>query len=102
MSERHADKPGIKWVYGDVRDMPVIPDTSVDVAVDKGTLDAMVSGSPWDPPEHVKENIRRYVDEVCMTFVVRDTCLTDIRRRSPASSNPAAPFSTLLFGNLIL
>ncbi|KIV80596.1 hypothetical protein PV11_08087 [Exophiala sideris] len=64
MSERHAEKAGIKWMYGDVRDMPAIPDASVDVAVDKGTLDAMVSGSPWDPPEQVKSNIRRYVDEV--------------------------------------
>jgi len=64
MSQRHANKPGIKWIVGDVRDMKEIGDVTVDVAFDKATLDAMISGSPWNPPDIVKENIKLYIDEV--------------------------------------
>jgi EEF1A lysine methyltransferase 4 len=64
MSERHADKVGISWLQGDVREMGQIADETVDVAFDKGTLDSMISGSPWDPPEQVKTNVKRYIDEV--------------------------------------
>ena len=64
MAQLHADKE-IHWVVGDVRDMKQhVPDASVDVAFDKGTLDAMISGSPWDPPDFVLENTKRYIDEV--------------------------------------
>lgn len=31
----------------------------------KGTLDAMLHGSLWDPEDDVKENAGAYVDEVC-------------------------------------
>lgn len=65
MSTQYADKPGLVWICGDVRDMHQIQDQSIAVAFDKGTLDAMISGSPWDPPVEVRENIRRYLDEVC-------------------------------------
>lgn len=41
-----------------------LKDSSIDVAIDKGTLDAMLHGSLWDPPEDVKENVGKYVDEV--------------------------------------
>lgn len=55
-----------KWLQIDVRDMSgSIAGESVDVAIDKGTLDAMLHGSLWDPPEEVRENVGRYVDEVC-------------------------------------
>ena len=37
---------------------------SVDVAFDKGTLDAMIFGSPWSPPEETLENSGRYMKEV--------------------------------------
>ncbi|KAF1819275.1 uncharacterized protein K489DRAFT_326276 [Dissoconium aciculare CBS 342.82] len=56
--------PGIDWILGDVRDMQEIPTHSVDVAFDKGTMDAMIYGSPWSPPDDVKENARLYVREV--------------------------------------
>jgi EEF1A lysine methyltransferase 4 len=62
MRERFASDSGIDWKCADVRDLPE-PARSVDVAFDKGTLDAMIFGSPWDPPEAVKENTRRYIDE---------------------------------------
>ncbi|KAK0278437.1 hypothetical protein LTR35_009176 [Friedmanniomyces endolithicus] len=55
---------GITWRQADVRDMPSITSGSVDVAFDKGTLDAMIHGSPWDPPDEVKQNASRYMREV--------------------------------------
>ncbi|OCT54692.1 Methyltransferase type 11 [Cladophialophora carrionii] len=64
MSKRHADVGGITWLHGDVRQMDQIPSQSVDVAFDKGTLDAMIHGSPWSPPDEVLENTGRYVREV--------------------------------------
>lgn len=30
----------------------------------QGTLDSMIYGSPWDPPDEVQDNVRKYVDEV--------------------------------------
>jgi hypothetical protein len=44
--------------------MKGIDSNSVDVAFDKGTLDAMIYGSPWSPPEEVMENSGRYLSEV--------------------------------------
>jgi EEF1A lysine methyltransferase 4 len=41
-----------------------IPSSSIDVAFDKGTLDAMIHGSPWSPPDDVKDNSGRYLQEV--------------------------------------
>jgi hypothetical protein len=52
-----------EWRVMDVRSLE-LADAEVDVAVDKGTLDAMIHGSLWDPPEDVCENVGRYVDEV--------------------------------------
>jgi hypothetical protein len=51
------------WAVMDVRELQ-LSDGSVDVAIDKGTLDAMIHGSLWDPPADVRENVGRYVDEV--------------------------------------
>lgn len=65
MSKRHEDIAGITWKRADVRQMDDISANSVDVAFDKGTLDAMIHGSPWDPPDEVLENTGRYVREVC-------------------------------------
>lgn len=64
MSARHAALGGIEWRQADVRDMPEIPDASVDVAFDKGTMDAMIHGSPWSPPDDVTENTAKYLKEV--------------------------------------
>lgn len=35
-----------------------------DIAIDKGTLDAMLHGSLWDPPADVRKNVADYVNEV--------------------------------------
>ena len=64
MSKRHSHFDGITWKHADVRQLDQIPSESVDVAFDKGTLDAMIYGSPWDPPDEVRENTGRYVREV--------------------------------------
>jgi hypothetical protein len=52
-----------RWSVMDVRALE-LPDRSVDVAIDKETLDAMIHGSLWDPPEDVRSNVLKYVNEV--------------------------------------
>ena len=37
---------------------------SINVAFDKGTLDAMIHGSPWSPPPDVRDNTGKYLAEV--------------------------------------
>ncbi|KAF5133060.1 EEF1A lysine methyltransferase 4 [Metarhizium anisopliae] len=64
MNQRHAEVKGIEWKLMDVRDMVGVADKSVGVAFDKGTLDAMIHGSPWNPPETVKENTSGYLNEI--------------------------------------
>ncbi|CUS10593.1 unnamed protein product [Tuber aestivum] len=55
---------GLRWEVMDIRDMRGVGDGEVGVAIDKGTLDAMISGSVWDPPEEVKSNTKAYINEV--------------------------------------
>jgi hypothetical protein len=39
------------------------------VAFDKGTLDAMIHGSPWSPPDQVLSDTSRYMREVgCASY----------------------------------
>lgn len=64
MTVRHEKVEGIEWKWMDVRDMAGIADKSVDVAFDKGTLDAMIHGSPWSPPDDVKQSTSKYLEEV--------------------------------------
>ncbi|PSK44223.1 Queuine tRNA-ribosyltransferase-like protein [Elsinoe australis] len=64
MSQRHSRIEGIVWKQVDVRDMSDISNESIDVAFDKGTLDAMIHGSPWSPPDEVRENTSKYLKEV--------------------------------------
>lgn len=49
----------------DIRSLS-FPDSSFDVALDKGTMDAMMTakGSVWDPPAQVVEDCTREIDEV--------------------------------------
>jgi EEF1A lysine methyltransferase 4 len=64
MKKIHAATRGIEWRLMDVRDMKGMDDKSVDVAFDKGTLDAMIHGSPWSPPQEVKDNTGAYLRQV--------------------------------------
>lgn len=62
MAARYAGR-SMRWAQMDVRAMGV--DTaSVQIAFDKGTLDAMIHGSPWSPPADVLDNTGRYLREV--------------------------------------
>lgn len=63
MEEKYASL-NTNWRVMDIRNME-LEDKSIDVAIDKATLDAMIHGSLWDPPEDVRENVGKYVDEVC-------------------------------------
>ncbi|OJT09777.1 hypothetical protein TRAPUB_13736 [Trametes pubescens] len=49
----------------DIRDLK-FDDDSFDVAIDKGTMDAMMTAKAdvWDPPEEVVQNCNREVNEV--------------------------------------
>jgi hypothetical protein len=69
MRTRHAQEKGIEWRWADVRDMSDVAADSVDVAFDKGTLDAMIHGSPWSPPDQVLSDTSRYMREVGRAFV---------------------------------
>jgi EEF1A lysine methyltransferase 4 len=66
MKSRHADLTEVQWILGDMRhmDTQIISDSSVDVAFDKGTLDAMIYGDPWNPPDDVRESAGAYMGEV--------------------------------------
>jgi EEF1A lysine methyltransferase 4 len=79
MASRFADMEGIQWKVADVRRMDDIQEGVFDAAIDKSTLDAMLSGSLWDPPEEVKTNTRSYIDEVSQHQCVDNTILTSLK-----------------------
>jgi hypothetical protein len=71
MRARHAEEKGIEWRWADVRALEeTVASGSVDVAFDKGTLDAMIHGSPWSPPDQVLSDTSRYMREVRVSFFV--------------------------------
>lgn len=45
--------------------MDQIPSGSIDFTFGKVTLDVMIYGSPWDPPEEVFESTRWYIQQIC-------------------------------------
>jgi EEF1A lysine methyltransferase 4 len=67
MAERESAL-NLEWQVMDVRDLK-FPGNSFDIAIDKGTLDAMLHGSLWDPEDDAKENTKAYVDEVSSGFI---------------------------------
>lgn len=64
MAKRDGRLLGIEWRCADVCQSLQLPPASVDVAFDKGTLDAMIHGSPWNPPEEVVRRTADYVRNV--------------------------------------
>jgi hypothetical protein len=89
MKDRHAATEGIEWRLMDVRDMQGVDDASVDVAFDKGTLDAMIHGSPWSPPQEVRDNTSAYLGEVRRFFFLS---LSFPLALSPPADPPNAEF----------
>lgn len=70
MTSRNDADSAVTWKLADVRDMHDMASNSVDVAFDKGTLDAMIHGSPWSPPDEVLDNTGRYINEVGRSVIV--------------------------------
>lgn len=52
-----ASRPEMEWHVMDVREL-AFPDASFDVAIDKGTMDAMIASTtdPWNPPKQVTDD----------------------------------------------
>ncbi|KAJ3556746.1 hypothetical protein NM688_g1855 [Phlebia brevispora] len=65
MRNKYADKSEMQWHEMDVRELK-FDSASFDVAIDKGTMDAMMTakGDVWDPPQEVVQNCTQEVDEV--------------------------------------
>ncbi|KAJ1844394.1 hypothetical protein LPJ73_005186 [Coemansia sp. RSA 2703] len=65
MRQRTAHQPKMSWEVMDVREL-TLEDGSIDVAIDKGTLDALMceKGDVWDPSPELCNNIAREIDEV--------------------------------------
>ncbi len=55
--------PDLDWRVDDIRHLQ-LDNLSFDVAIDKSIMDSMFYGSPWDPPEKVRDNVEKYVSEV--------------------------------------
>ena len=65
MKDMNKDKEGMTWHVMDIRDLK-FDDGSFDVAIDKGTMDALLAGvkDPWNPPEEIVNNCVKEVTEV--------------------------------------
>ncbi|KAG1831356.1 S-adenosyl-L-methionine-dependent methyltransferase [Suillus variegatus] len=67
MRNRHKDaRPEMTWEVKDVRTLDGLDTSSFDVAIDKGTMDAMMTSSTdvWDPPEQVIKDCTAEVSQV--------------------------------------
>lgn len=69
MSERTgAAMPDMSWLVADIFELDkVFQQDSIDVAIDKGTLDALltVKHDPWDPPKDLLDRMHSYMNQVC-------------------------------------
>ncbi|KAG9001212.1 hypothetical protein FRB90_011658 [Tulasnella sp. 427] len=64
MKAKYSNREGMEWKEMDVRALE-FDNESFDVAIDKGTMDAMmaVKGDVWNPPSQVVEDCTQEVDE---------------------------------------
>lgn len=51
---------------------------SIDIAFDKSTLDAMIYGSPWNPPDDVIQRTSAFIKEV--SFPLPIVCLKSMNK----------------------
>ncbi|KAJ2963774.1 hypothetical protein NQZ79_g1198 [Umbelopsis isabellina] len=65
MAERCSDRPEMKWLEMDIRDLK-FDDRTFDVVIDKGTMDALMCdrGDVWDPSPELINEVKAEVDEV--------------------------------------
>lgn len=61
MSLKYRDIGDITWQHANIRCVDLISSESMDFAFDKGTLNAMIHGSPWDPPDEIIESTGRHI-----------------------------------------
>lgn len=64
MAAMFKEYEDIQWKVADVRRMSDFKDGEFDVAIDKSTLDAMIWGNVWNPPDEVIQNTSAYTNEV--------------------------------------
>ncbi|GAA5973604.1 hypothetical protein JCM11641_007144 [Rhodosporidiobolus odoratus] len=66
MERVNVERVGMTWTTGDIRRLP-FPASSIDICLDKGTMDAMLTAKnldPWNPPPEIVEDVKGEVDEV--------------------------------------
>ncbi|THU47417.1 hypothetical protein C4D60_Mb09t15270 [Musa balbisiana] len=66
MQKKHMDKPGLKYIKVDVRDMDPFQSNSFDAVIDKGTLDSLMCGHNALP------NATKMLQEVGRQEVLKD------------------------------
>ena len=84
MWSRHVAKElGMEWNCLDMRNLNEIPTQSIDVAFDKGTMDAMIESTTREPELGVKHNISQYIREISRVLKDDGTflCITYTRPR---------------------
>jgi DNA modification methylase len=68
----------IEYREMDAFNMEGIPDKSIDVAFDKGMMDSLIDGDPWNPGPEVRRDTRNYQKEVGIPRIERyRPCLTE-------------------------
>lgn len=68
---REFENTCIKWICGDIFSMDSFLENKYDVAIDKGTLDALltVKHDPWNPSLELREHISKYMDQIVNALV---------------------------------
>jgi ubiquinone/menaquinone biosynthesis C-methylase UbiE len=58
--------PHVEWLVQDMRKMTLVHDSSIDVIIDKGGLDALFAenSNPWEPSEAVIQDVTDTINEV--------------------------------------
>ncbi|KAH8735606.1 hypothetical protein BGZ61DRAFT_440550 [Ilyonectria robusta] len=64
MTDRHAELGGSGWKLTDVHSMVDLADKSINFGLNKGTIDAIIYGTPWSPPYEVEDSTSRYMKDV--------------------------------------
>lgn len=89
MTQENAGIEGVEWKFQDVCQMDDIPSKTIDVAFDKGTLDAMVDGltSLLSPTDEVLDLTGRYMREVRIKAMTTLQVAPNYYLQKPASDN---------------
>lgn len=77
MSQLYSSKSKMTWQVADIRNLDIFESNTFDVAIDKGTLDALLSykGSVWSLPDNIRKSCQQYMDEVHRVLKPKGTFL---------------------------